>query len=305
MSLLSSIKNSVKSLASPDTWMSLGSKALDYGSGALSFAAPFAGAAADVGLGLWNNHQQYKQAKGLSAQQLRNNIKFNSWLIPYQLGQEFEFASRYATDSPKWNVTGLRKAGLNPILAVNGGFSGGNSPHASGGSVGSGGSTNPNVRMDVLSAINAHKQNQLLDEQIEGQRIKNNNEKKNRGLTGQYGAWSRLISELGFSNDDPVPSHRPKDFSQVLDSIGNFLGLSFGNDIHSAFIQHSPSSSDYDKDSFFGRIQSSIEGNREVARITGKSVYQVSKMSDEEKLKILRNHNKPKHKSKGYHIFTR
>lgn len=35
----------------------------------------------------------------------------------------YAFAKRYAENSPMWSVTGLRKAGLNPILAASGGFS--------------------------------------------------------------------------------------------------------------------------------------------------------------------------------------
>lgn len=35
----------------------------------------------------------------------------------------YAYAQRYAENGPMWSVTGLRKAGLNPILAANGGFS--------------------------------------------------------------------------------------------------------------------------------------------------------------------------------------
>lgn len=35
----------------------------------------------------------------------------------------YEYAQRYAENSPMWQVSGLRKAGLNPILATHGGFS--------------------------------------------------------------------------------------------------------------------------------------------------------------------------------------
>lgn len=35
----------------------------------------------------------------------------------------YKFAQRYAENGPSWSVTGLRKAGLNPILATSSGFS--------------------------------------------------------------------------------------------------------------------------------------------------------------------------------------
>lgn len=47
------------------------------------------------------------------------------------MAAQYEYAQRYAENTPSWNVTGLRNAGLNPILAANGGsFGGGSVPSA-------------------------------------------------------------------------------------------------------------------------------------------------------------------------------
>lgn len=41
--------------------------------------------------------------------------------LKYSLKKQYKYAQKYALNSPSWNVQGLRNAGLNPILALNGG----------------------------------------------------------------------------------------------------------------------------------------------------------------------------------------
>ena len=41
--------------------------------------------------------------------------------LKYSLKSQYKYAQKYAKNSPSWNVEGLRAAGLNPILAINGG----------------------------------------------------------------------------------------------------------------------------------------------------------------------------------------
>ena len=104
-----------------------------------------------------------------------------------QAALNYKYAERYARNSPSWNVAGLRNAGLNPILAATGGQFSGGSWTPSSASVAS---VNP-VKGDPLAV----KQLQLLDAEIEGQKIRNENERKNRGLSGNWAGISRILSE--------------------------------------------------------------------------------------------------------------
>lgn len=130
---------------------------------------------------------------------------------------QYQYAQRYAENSPSWNVLGLRNAGLNPILAVsNGANLGATIPsapsvtsHKPTPSSSEGGS-----RYDPL----IKRQITLLDEQIKGQQIKNKNDSMNRGLTGQYGAYSRLLSEA-----QEGLSGRPQDHDKVMDAVSNAI----------------------------------------------------------------------------------
>lgn len=103
-----------------------------------------------------------------------------------QAALQYRYQKKFAENSPSWNVAGLRKAGLNPILAAGGGYS----PSTFSPSPAPQSSTHPN-RLDPLTL----KQLELLDSQIEGQKIKNVNDSMNRGLSGSWGATSRVISE--------------------------------------------------------------------------------------------------------------
>lgn len=113
----------------------------------------------------WNR----SDAKKAAQLQYRYNKKFNEWLIPYQLSNQYEYAERYAHNTPSWNVSGLRHAGLNPILAASGGFSGGSSPSTSVGSSGSVSAPHTNLSSprsaNVIAAFNGLKQAEVLDAQ--------------------------------------------------------------------------------------------------------------------------------------------
>lgn len=60
------------------------------------------GALAGLGTSAYNNYRS------------RSNTK-------YSAGLEYEYAKRYALNSPSWNVQGMRDAGINPILAAQSG----------------------------------------------------------------------------------------------------------------------------------------------------------------------------------------
>lgn len=92
------------------------------------------------------------------------------------LNRSYAFAEKYARNSPTWNVEGLRAAGLNPLLAVTKGFSGG-SPSIHPQSV----DTNSRLSATDLSAISlkrkesslVDKQSALTDESIKSAKIDN------------------------------------------------------------------------------------------------------------------------------------
>lgn len=79
--------------------------------------------------------------------------------IDYQYAQlynklNYELAQNYAVNTPSWAVQGLRKAGLNPILAASGGFNAnlGQSGVSSSGSGSSSFSSNPTGKMNISEA---------------------------------------------------------------------------------------------------------------------------------------------------------
>lgn len=192
---------------------SAGKTALGYVASALSSPLGQAGIGAASGIGgdflqgVMNNYFGKKSSKYSSKQSYHYQRKLNQWLIPYQLEQQNKYAEEYqkmySRNSPSWNVEGLRKAGLNPILAASGGFSATPAarPTASGSIMGTTNyqpSTRGSVRFDPLTL----KQLQLMDEQIKGQQIKNNNDAKNMGLTGRDATVARIASELGLTPDN-------------------------------------------------------------------------------------------------------
>lgn len=139
----------------------------------------------------------------------------SSWLgnknSKKQLKREAEanyaYSLRMAKNGPSASVEGLRKAGLNPILAAtDGSFATPSMPSVSGGDVKS--------DVDIGGALGTVMQMKQTDSNIELQKstselndansklagIKAANELANRGLSGNWGALSRVLSEFGFDS---------------------------------------------------------------------------------------------------------
>lgn len=169
----------------------------------------------------WNRSDSKRSAQ----LQYRYNKKFNEWLIPFQLDKQYEYAERYSHNTPSWNVSGLRHAGLNPILAASGGFSGGSSPHTSVGSSGSVTAPHTNLSSsrsaNVIAAINGLKQNELLDEQIKGQQIKNKRDALNIPREETQNAVEELKHRAELDLLKPLIIHGPSDGSKTVDVIQN------------------------------------------------------------------------------------
>lgn len=69
-----------------------------------------------------------------------------------QAALEYEYKEKTAKNEPSWNVEGLERAGLNPILATHGTYSGGvgvNSPHVSNSDLGNAMLEGANAAMQV------------------------------------------------------------------------------------------------------------------------------------------------------------
>lgn len=145
--------------------------------------------------------------------------KYNNWLIPFLNESNYQYQLRYAQNSPKSQVIGLRKAGLNPILAAGGGFHPSSMPGSSASSIpsapsASSGYTPSGGHGRKLYDPLLSKQLELLDTQIDGQKIRNNNDAKNMGLSGRDATVARLASELGLTPD----------------KLRSFLGFDFNSD---------------------------------------------------------------------------
>lgn len=148
----------------------------------------------------YNRKQQSEMSAHMANYMAALQKNYNKWLIPYQNESNLEYQLRYASNRPQAEVSGLRSAGLNPILAAGGGFHSGSMPGASSSSIPSSpsyssGYTPSRGKGNKLYDPMLAKQLDLMDAEIEGQKIRNENEKANRGLDGKWGAISRLISE--------------------------------------------------------------------------------------------------------------
>lgn len=253
----------------------IGKSAFNYGSQILgskfgqSTLGGIANIAGDFVGGLFGHHFGKKSARYSAELDLANNKemarymtalqkKYNEWLLPYENDLNYQYQLRYTQNSPAAQVTGLRDAGLNPILAAGGGFHAGSMPTASASSIPSGPSISSKYTPSSRKGIKLFdpmlaKQLELVDAQIEGQKIRNNNEAKNMGLTGRDATVARLASELGLTpdklrsflgfdfNSSDTSDNRPSDRHTY-----KFLGLNkadsdkVGAFFH--FLKHRPSS---------------------------------------------------------------
>lgn len=81
------------------------------------------------------------------------NQYYNKKNMRDQAKLEYEYAERYAKNSPTWNIQGLRDAGLNPMLAVSNGVNlGANIPNITNSS------PKANINVPALEAFKASKE---------------------------------------------------------------------------------------------------------------------------------------------------
>lgn len=142
---------------------------------------------------------------------------YQDMMYKLQANEYFDLAQRYGINTASWAVEGLKKAGLNPILAaLDSNLSsslGSASPQSSGGRRGGGsvhGSapSSPSASDIRLSAmqdlINSGKQQSQIEAQtglLESQKrytdIQANNALKNEGLGGTFGAVANVLHQSG------------------------------------------------------------------------------------------------------------
>lgn len=167
-------------------------------------------------------------------QDMRYNKDWEQWYQNYMYGLQnneyYNLARRYGENTATWAVNGLRKAGLNPILAaIDGNLSsnlGNASPQSSpsgrhskgslgGGSAPSIPSASPVRASMIQDLINSAKQGELMDSQKNVQSAQANNlnaqaelanaqtanAKANEGMTGAIGAVFNLANRLGLKHD--------------------------------------------------------------------------------------------------------
>lgn len=104
----------------------------------------------DLSGGWLNNSSSDSYNKSVSKRQLKLQQRYAN----FKSALDYEYAKRYAQNSAKWQVEGLKAAGLNPILAATNGSFGTFGHPSSGASIGSAGeSTNEGVGMSSLADV--------------------------------------------------------------------------------------------------------------------------------------------------------
>ena len=161
---------------------------------------------------------------GIAAQEAWNTGKevgmayLNDMFSARQLRRGYKMAKKMAIKGPSYQVQGLRRAGLNPILAAGGMKMGGSQPipihSARAGSV----SGRATPAMDVMTARNLAAQNQLIRDQSFKTRAEGDKARAEADAIGKYGlgvtttlgryghsiggaagrAWKSLPSDAGF-----------------------------------------------------------------------------------------------------------
>lgn len=117
----------------------------------------------------------------------------------------YKYQLLMAENGPTASVKGLRKAGLNPMLAANGGISTPTMPSVKS-DMSNTGNPNATAALDTAMALRSTEstvdlqdtQSDLNKAQEKLTGIRAANELANRGLDGKFGALSRVLSEFGF-----------------------------------------------------------------------------------------------------------
>lgn len=199
-----------------------------------SALAGIGGNAAGNVLGAWStNSARESLNKNIISTNLKQQLKYErksmqldaayqKWyqdmMYKLQANEYFDLAQRYGTNTASWAVEGLKKAGLNPVLAAldsNLSSSLGNAGPVSGGSRSSGAGVHGNapsaggsmaaLRLGALQdVVNSGKQGSQIDAQTElltSQKRKTDAETeniiKNEGLSGSFGAIANVLENTG------------------------------------------------------------------------------------------------------------
>lgn len=199
---------------------------LAMGAAALGSAALFNGNTAAQG---WiNNSARESLNKNITKTNLKLQKQYDLWtqqqdmayekwyqryMYNLQANEYYDLAQRYGTNTASWAVEGLKKAGLNPILAgidsnlssslgnaSPASSSGRSSSHGVNGSAPSVSGSNP-LKLTMLQDLqNSAKQGELIDAQTKLANTQADNAGKNEGLSGAFGAVANLLNQTGLKD---------------------------------------------------------------------------------------------------------
>lgn len=145
------------------------------------------------------------QANNLGTMFLGNQLGKKNMAL--QAAMNYHYAMKMAQNGPSASVAGLRKAGLNPILAATDGSFATPSFNGTSPSFPSAGSGGSNTMADAMAIKQsdanidlAKSQSNLNDANAKLAGVRAANEFANRGLNGSAAAISRLLSSFGFDD---------------------------------------------------------------------------------------------------------
>lgn len=162
----------------------------------------------------WFGRSAGKQDSENAERNTRMNFKYQTRYDQWKSNLDYVMARQYARNSAKWNVEGLMRAGLNPILVANGGGFQGTFGTPSSGSVQSGRSSSgvksaSSAASDAALLSSTARQNELLEAQKENMeaqteklRMETKNSAETGGLQGQYGAIHSALTKAGILRSD-------------------------------------------------------------------------------------------------------
>lgn len=146
------------------------------------------------------------QANNLGTMFLGNQLGKKNMAL--QAAMNYHYAMKMAQNGPSASVAGLRKAGLNPILAATDGSFATPSFNGTSPSFPSSGSGGSNTMADAMAIKQSDANIDLLKSQSELNQantklvgVRAANEFANRGLSGSSAAISRLLSSFGFDDN--------------------------------------------------------------------------------------------------------